>query len=231
MSNDETNQNNDVLGLMDIFKQVSAVPSPLAQPTDQPTIPKKSVNEGSPKNPDYNYLWDNCELDDTVNDAVSAACEKILAHKDRYQNVEDQLGIKWYFIAAIHYRETSLSFKAAFHNGDPIIGTGKTTTHVPAGRGPFDTWEESVIDACKLLKLDQITNWDIYACLAIAERYNGFGYRKQHNENGDGEYTPYVWAGTNNSDETGKYAADGKFDPLAVEKQMGVAAIFKGLGL
>ncbi len=218
--------NSDFLGLMDLFK--TRTPSPLREPTDRP---KKPVNEGNSQRPDYVYLWDNCKLDENQKENIDKICAKILENKSRYEAVEAQLGIKWFFIAAIHYRETGLSFKLAFHNGDPVIGNGGLTTHVPSGRGPFDTWEESVVDACRLLRLDQIKDWDTYTCLATAERYNGFGYRKNKNENGVGEYSPYVWAGTNNSDETGKYTADGKYDPLAVERQMGVAALFLGMGV
>lgn len=216
---------NGILGLLDV---ISSTPSPLLE-KEQKQI--KSVNEGSPLNPDYKYLWDSCSLDENSKTQLNIVCNKINQNKSRYQAIENTNGVTWYLIAAIHYRETSLSFKAAFHNGDQIIGTGEKTTHVPAGRGPFDQWEDSVVDACKLLKLDQIKNWDVYTSLAVAERYNGLGYRKKENENGEIEYSPYVWAGTNNSDETGKFAADGKYDPLAEEKQLGVAAIFLGLGI
>jgi lysozyme family protein len=214
-----------ILGLLNIFQK----PSPLANEKPQKKV--KLVNEGNPQRPDFIYLWDNCVLDEAAKPQAELICKKILENKQRYLAVEKKTGISWFWIAAIHYRETSLSFKAAFHNGDPIIGTGRLTYNVPSGRGAFDTWEESVYDAVKLLKLDQISTWDIYTCLSIAERYNGFGYRRQKNEFGVSEYSPYVWAGTNNSDETGKYTADGKFDPYAREKQLGVAAIFLHLGV
>lgn len=215
---------NRIKGLLEIFQKLS----PLAD-TPQKTI--KTVNEGSPQRPDFVYLWDSCVLDDPNSFALSHACEIIVRNKERYQAIEKQAGIMWQWVAAIHYRETSLNFNKAFHNGDPIIGTGRLTTHVPIGRGPFNTWEESVIDAIKLLKLDKVTDWGVYNALSIAERYNGFGYRRQKNEFGVTEYSPYVWAGTNHSDETGKYSSDGKFDPFAPEKQLGVAAIFLGLGV
>lgn len=208
---------NDILGLMDILANK---PAPLAEQKE-----KKIVDEGSTQNPDFTYLWDNCVLDESSKQSVSDICQKIAENRSRYEDVEKQLGIKWFFIAAIHYREANLSFKAAFHNGDKIIGTGQLTTHVPVGRGAFDTWEESVADACKLLRLDKISGWDIQTCLSIAEHYNGLGYRKH------GIYSPYVWGGTNNFGGVGKFMSDGKFDANAEEKQIGVAAIFLGLGI
>ena len=77
------------------------------------------------------------------------------------------------------------------HNGDPLPGP---TTHVPKGRGPFISWEAAAIDALKYDGLDKIKLDSIEACLIMAEKFNGLGYRNK------GEYSPYVWAGTNTCD-------------------------------
>jgi len=58
------------------------------------------------------------------------------------------------------------------------------------------------------------------------EGFNGFGYRTRHPE----VLIPYLWSFTNHY-QKGKFVADGKFDPNAVSKQCGAAAILKPLSL
>jgi len=131
--------------------------------------------------------------------------------------------IPWYFIACAHYLECSFDFKKHLHNGDPLSGY---TIRVPAnrpkvGHGPPFTFEESAVDALKLMKLNEITNWNLPTVLRKLEAYNGFGYFKYHSVN-----SPYLWSYSNQY-KKGKYVADGKFDAEAVSKQMGAAVILK----
>lgn len=131
--------------------------------------------------------------------------------------------IPWYFIACAHYLECSFSFKKHLHNGDPLTNY---TVRVPAnrpkvGHPPPFTFEESAVDALKLMKFDQITNWNLPTVLRKLEAYNGFGYFKYHSIN-----SPYLWSYSNQYTK-GKYVADGKFDAEAVSKQMGAAVILK----
>ncbi|MFW0714717.1 hypothetical protein [Pedobacter sp. N23S346] len=131
--------------------------------------------------------------------------------------------IPWYFIACAHYLECSFDFKKHLHNGDPLSGY---TIRVPAnrpkvGHGPPFTFEESAVDALKLMKLNEITNWNLPTVLRKLEAYNGFGYFKYHSVN-----SPYLWSYSNQY-QKGKYVADGKFDAEAVSKQMGAAVILK----
>lgn len=131
--------------------------------------------------------------------------------------------IPWYFIACTHYLECSFDFKKHLHNGDPLTGY---TVRVPANRpkvghpSPF-TFEESAVDALKLMKFDQINNWNLPTVLRKLEAYNGFGYYKFHSIN-----SPYLWSFSNQYTK-GKYVSDGKFDAEAVSKQMGAAVILK----
>lgn len=81
----------------------------------------------------------------------------------------------------------------------------------------------SAIDALLLKGLDKINDWEPGRLLYELERYNGFGYRAQ------GIPSPYVWAGSNQSDERGKYVADHVFSQTAVEKQLGCAVLVAGL--
>jgi lysozyme family protein len=132
------------------------------------------------------------------------------------------ISVPWYFIACVHYMECSFSFSKHLHNGDPLTGY---TVHVPAhrpkvGHGPPFTFEESAVDAIKLMKYDQVTNWSLPLILQKLEGYNGFGYNKK------GVHTPYLWSFSNHYTK-GKYVKDGVFDANAVSQQMGTAVILK----
>ena len=170
---------------------------------------------------DNKSLWDNMIVRDSKISQLATIVEKIKANKARYEKVSAATSVPWYVIGAIHYREASLNFTRHLHNGDKL--TSKTI-HVPAGRpikgNPPFTWEESATDALKYQKLDKVTDWGISNTLDLLEKYNGLGYRKK------GLSSPYLWSFTSNY-ETGKYVADGKFDPLYVDGQCGVAPIIK----
>jgi lysozyme family protein len=91
---------------------------------------------------------------------------------------------------------------------------------VPAGRGPFSSWEEAAIDA--LLNchpyLGKRKDWSLAGVLIGLELYNGLGYANK------GVPSPYLWAGTNQY-TSGKYVADGKYDPGHVDQQLGCVAM------
>lgn len=130
--------------------------------------------------------------------------------------------VPWYFIACVHYMECNFSFKHHLHNGDPLTGY---TVHVPAnrpkvGHAPPFTFEESAVDAIKLMKYDQVTNWSLSFILLKLEGYNGFGYNRK------GIHTPYLWSYSNHYTK-GKYVKDGVYDADAVSSQLGAAVILK----
>lgn len=167
----------------------------------------------------YSNLWRSATLKGGA-DATNAEtfARKIIAAEDRYRKVQAATGVPWFFIGALHMREDSCSFAGVLHNGDRIIGTGGLTTHVPAGRGPFSTWEESAVDALKLKNLHRVQDWSVARMLYSAEVYNGLGYVSH------GVNSPYVWAGTN-QEQRGKYISDHNWDPNADDAQLGVAAV------
>ena len=145
----------------------------------------------------------------------------LLRGEVKYQKVANILnnGIHWWFIGIIHVMEGGGKFTKHLHNGDSL---NARTINVPKGRPkqghpPF-TWEESALDALRYTKLDKVTDWSIGNCLDLFEKYNGLGYRKK------GVPSPYLWSFTNFY-EKGKYVKDGKYDPEAVSKQPGCAAI------
>lgn len=177
---------------------------------------------------EYQKLWDSCEIKPEFLKSVKEVTEKILATRDRYEAVQQQIGVPWYFVAVIHNMECSLNFKGHLHNGDSLQ---KRTVKVPPGR-PINppklgwnvgySWEESAIDALKFKEFDQAKDWSLAAQLWRLESYNGFGYRLYHPE----VLTPYLWSTTNHY-KKGKYTADGKWDGRAVSAQIGAAALLK----
>jgi len=149
---------------------------------------------------------------------VLNCCERILQNRTRYEQVKLA---PWYVIGAIHLLESSLNFGGILHNGESIIGTGRTTSLVPKGRGPFETWEESALDAMTLRRASLIQPWNVEMTFGFVERYNGMGYRSH------GINSPYLWSQTNRYTK-GKYSSDGVYDPELVSKQVGAAATFIG---
>jgi lysozyme family protein len=150
----------------------------------------------------------------------SAISDQLIAAKSRYLAVEAKTGVPWFVIAVIHMRESSRSFLGVLHNGERIIGTNRQTRLVPKGRGPFATWEEAAVDALVNCAPYAARNkdWSIGGTLTMLEQYNGLGYAAK------GLPSPYVWAGTDQYVK-GKYVADGKFDPNAVDAQPGCAGM------
>lgn len=151
---------------------------------------------------------------------IDAQAAKLMANRARYEAVSARTGVPWDVIGVIHYRESSGSFAGVLHNGQKIIGTGRKTTLVPKGRGPFSSWEEAAVDALMNCHpyAGRNTDWSIAGTLDVLERYNGLGYRRM------GLPSPYLWAGTDQYSR-GKFVADSKYDPNHVDRQLGAAAL------
>jgi lysozyme family protein len=179
----------------------------------------------------YQMLWADCRI---AGPSSKAAAERqaraIISAKARYREAESATRVPWFVIATLHVREAGLragkpDFRAVLHNGERIVGTGRRTTLVPRGRGPFTTWLAAARDAASIEGLGKIDWYGgsgparvAYAC----EKFNGFGYR-QHGIN-----SPYLWGGTNHQ-QRGKFVSDGVFDPGAWDSQIGAMALLKEL--
>ena len=174
----------------------------------------ESMREG------YQNLFAKMAVERTTDS--NRAAQHIINHKGKYRDVEKATGVPWFFTGPVHYRESTGDFEGVLHNGEKIIGTGRKTRLVPAGRGPFDSWESAAIDAVEYMKLDKVSEWDLARTLYEFERYNGFGYIKQ------GVNSPYVWAGTS-LQQPGKYVRDGVFDKNHIDAQLGCAAMLSSL--
>ena len=174
----------------------------------------------------YQAAYKIIKFDKGFDAQILATAKRVLAGKPRYVSIEVFTGVPWYMIACVHNMECSGNFKGVLHNGEPIVGTGQKTKLVPAGCGPFATWEDAALDAIKTQSLYKVPIWTIGHILKQCELFNGSGYLKYHgNEN-----SPYVWACSNINDGTGKYVADGKWSETAkTNGQVGAATIIRQL--
>lgn len=179
-----------------------------------------NINNGNASNPDWTYLIYTCRLDPERYSAVLKIVQAQQLVWKRYLAVTEKTGVPADVIANIHYKEASMNWDECLHNGDKVIGNGKKTWQVPAGRGPFATWEDAAVDALLMKKSIFPTIWTTVEKLKFCQRYNGMGH-----QNKGLEYTPYVWAYTSHHDETGNYIADGKYSSTAVIKSPGIMAM------
>jgi lysozyme family protein len=148
---------------------------------------------------------------------------RLVSAKARYQTVETKTGVPWAVIAVIHERESSQSWLASLAQGDPW---NRVSIHVPAHRGPFASWEAAAEDALVICPPHAAhwTDWRIGGALCLLEQYNGLGYAAH------GRPSPYVWASTDRY-YSGKYTADGHYDPNAIDHQLGCAALLMRMTL
>lgn len=180
--------------------------------------------------PEYQRLWDSCEIRLDKLSTTQNIVAKINANRRHYEALQQKINVPWHFVAVIHNMESSLNFATHLHNGDSLK---KRTVNEPSGRPLADpikswqegyTWEESAIDALTMKEFNRVKDWSLPAQLWQLERYNGIGYRKYHPE----VLTPYLWSATNHYNK-GKYVVDGKWDANAVSDQIGIVALLKVL--
>lgn len=169
----------------------------------------------------YTNLWNKMVI--TRASALERDARRILAGRARYLAVERQTGVPWYWIGCAHMRESSCNFAGVLHNGEHIIGKGRKTRLVPAGRGPFTSWEQAAIDALKLKGLEKIKDWSVARMGFEFERFNGFGYMTNKRGN-----SPYVWAGSQHYVK-GKYIRDGVYSSTHVDTQNGCMPLLRTL--
>jgi lysozyme family protein len=168
----------------------------------------------------YRAMWKSMRI--TRAAACDQAARRILAARARYLAVEKQVGVPWFVQGIWHMRESSNNFAGVLHNGEHIIGTGRKTHLVPAGRGPFSSWEQAAIDALRMKGLHNVKEWPIERIGYETERFNGFGYVARRVN------SPYVWAGSNHY-TVGKYVADGVFSMGHVDTQLGCLPVLAAL--
>lgn len=144
-------------------------------------------------------------------------------YRSRYEGLANQVQIPWYFIGIIHGLEGSFNFLAHLHNGDPLA---RRTVNVPKNRPtvwlPPTDWETSAKDALDYDRFLGKADWSLEAMLYRWEVFNGFGYRRRAIP------SPYLWSFSKHYNR-GKYASDGKFNPLLKSQQCGAAVMLSEL--
>jgi len=157
--------------------------------------------------------WTNANLNRNFSSVAAHLVAPVA--KARYQAVSAKTGVPWFVIAVIHERESSQDWTGSLAQGDPW---NRVSVHVPAGRGPFKSWEEAAVDALVNCAPYAARNkdWSIGGLLTMLEQYNGVGYANK------GRPSPYIWSGTDQY-VSGKYVRDGVYDPSGVDKQLGCA--------
>lgn len=187
-----------------------------------------TMADAAPADPDARRL---ASMYDTARVSADRAAEidrayvaPLRANRTRYEAVGRRLGTPWWVVGIVHGLEAAFDFGRHLHNGDPLAAR---TVRQPAGRPASGTppfaWEESAVDALRGAGLANLDGADTGAVLDRLERYNGLGYRRR------GLPSPYLWSFTGHY-RRGKYVADGRFDPDAVSRQPGAAAILLRLG-
>jgi lysozyme family protein len=174
----------------------------------------------------YHNLWNRAAVRTARIPSAFSAAQKIKANKSIYLECVNGTLVPWQFVGLIHCRESDFNFKATFCDGEPIIGTGRKTRMVPVGRGPYATFQESVIDELKRRGLHLITVWSVERLLFETEALNGWGYLGKCN-------SPYDWGATTcygpPEEAGGKYTEDHVFSKNVIDTQLGCAAILKEL--
>jgi lysozyme family protein len=168
---------------------------------------------------DYAELWRSMQVRPEKTAEVDRIARALIALKPRYQAVARSTGVPWAVIAVLHQRESDADFRTYLGNGEPLT---RPTRLVPAGRGPFKSWEAGAADALKLDGLDKVDEWTPERACYEIEKFNGFGYRNNHPE----VKSPYLWS-FSNVYSSGKYVADGRFSAAAVDQQCGAMPALK----
>ncbi|HWE85492.1 MAG TPA: peptidoglycan-binding protein [Terracidiphilus sp.] len=167
--------------------------------------------------------WPQMVIDFDALATMNQVAARLIAAKARYQSLYAQTRVPWPVIALIHQRECSQNWALSIAQGDPW---NQVSVHVPSGRGPFGSWEEAAIDALTNCEhMDQWAQWDSTGgVLTRLEMYNGLGYANRN----PSLPSPYIWSRTSPY-VSGKYVADGKFDPNTIDSQQGCAPLLASM--
>lgn len=151
----------------------------------------------------------------------TGVAERLVAAKARYLAVSARTGVPWFVIAVIHEREASQNWNSNIAQGDLW---NRKSVHVPAGRGPFVSWEDAAVDALVNCSpyAGRNKDWSVGGALTKLEEYNGLGYANR------GRPSPYIWSGTDQY-VSGKYIADGAYSATTIDVQLGCAGLIKAM--
>lgn len=177
--------------------------------------------------PDQEARWKSATINPHYSISLDINVALFKRNMERYQKITAMKsnGVPPSIIFCLHQRESSGNFRCHPHEGSPLTGR---TRYVPKGRLPSPdppyTFEQSAADAYYVVdRLDRVDWENTQAALQGIESFNGLGYQNYHPD----VPSPYLWNGLllNGRATRGKYTGDGKFDRMAVDQQLGVAAI------
>lgn len=174
---------------------------------------------------EYARLFQICRTRPDAMEEVTSWAQQMANNRARYSGIGDPLGVPWYIVGIVHYRECSLKFDRHLHNGDPLTARTKQEPpgRPPTGSPPF-SFETSATDALKYDGTSKWTDWSLSGTLYKLESYNGFGYRLAHPY----VLSPYLW-GKSNHYVRGGYPKDHVWSDTYVNKQLGSAVLLRRL--
>ncbi|OSI20076.1 hypothetical protein [Bradyrhizobium canariense] len=83
----------------------------------------------------YAKMWSSIQVKPGKDDTnATFYANLIIKGEAKYKAVEAATGWPWYFVGALHMRESGCDFKGVLHNGEKIIGTQRKTRLVPKQR-------------------------------------------------------------------------------------------------
>ena len=152
---------------------------------------------------------------------VEQAAREIIPGKARYKAVEAATKIPAAWLGAVDYREDDCNPRDGLGQGDPW---NKVSVHVPAGCGPFPSWQAAAIFYLRHDRVDVLSvpawTWP-YACWK-GEAWNGFGSRSH------GVHSGYDW-GCTSVYTGGGYPRDGDWSATWVDRRPGIIPIMRYL--
>ena len=163
--------------------------------------------------------WTTAKINPPLVTKFAAVATRLcnLQLRTSYNAVSKLTNVPWWVIAVIHERECSQSWECNIAQGDPWT---RISTHDPAGRGPFSSWQNAAVDALTNCPphAAKWSDWSPGGTLTLLEQYNGLGYAMRDVP------SPYIWAGTDQY-VSGKFTRDHFYDPHFVDPQLGCAGL------
>lgn len=175
---------------------------------------------------DQSARWAAARIRPEKSIAIDGMVAKFQRLAPRYQAIERMRanGVPAVILFGLHMREADNSFRSSLAQGDPLT---QRSRNVPRGRipgiEPPYSWDQCAVDAVYNVDRLDLKDWKTAkGALDAITGYNGWGPENR------GVPSSYVWGATTiygTGSARGKYVADGKWSPTAVDSQLGVAAI------
>lgn len=210
------------------------------RPSDLPPSNHYPTNKMGVLATEYRYLHQVATLSALFVKPAMAAVNKALAQRaSLYDPVELAMNVPWWVTACLHHMECDGNPAGGIDNGDPW---DRPTVHVPAGRGPYHSFQAEACDA--LERYQRPENWGVHFAgkswndpgwvYWFLESWNGFGARlSRGGVTTPPNACPYLYNGVEVNGQPlyvkGKDTSDFHFDPEATSAQVGCMAFLKAL--